>query len=259
MYVVTGSNGFIGSHLAKQLDNTVKSVEIHDCFDFLDTFDSWQDVSCVYHMGAVTDTTCTDAAKIIRYNLDFSIKLFEKCIEHGIPVRYASSASVYGNSTWRTNPLNQYALSKAWLDQWVQDNMNRFVHVQGLRFFNVYGNGEQHKLAQASPVTQFRQQIERDGVIRLFEGSSQYVRDFVCVEDVVEIAINNTLDSGIYDVGTGYPVSFAEVARLVQVKHGGEITTIPFPEHLKNHYQYYTCARPRFGYKFKSIAEWLGA
>jgi hypothetical protein len=29
-------------------------------------------------MGAVTDTTCTDAAKIIRYNLDFSIKLFKK-------------------------------------------------------------------------------------------------------------------------------------------------------------------------------------
>lgn len=257
MNIVTGYRGFIGSHICDRVNN-IFAVEQDDCYDFLDGFDQWDRVQMVYHMGAISDTTCNDVTKLYHYNINFTIRLLEKCIQHGVPVRYASSASVYGNTISRINPLNQYAISKATVDLWLQDNIERFSHVQALRFFNVYGNGEEHKASQASPVTQFRQQIAETGVIRLFEGSGNYVRDFICVEDVADIAINNTLGSGIHDVGTGEPVSFAHVANLVQAKHGGEIVTIPFPAHLERKYQYNTCASPLFDYEFTTIEKWLG-
>lgn len=257
MNIVTGHKGFVGSHLFSKLENAY-GVGMTDCHTFLNGFDKWQDVECVYHLGAISDTTCTDVERIYNYNVAYTIQLFEKCIEHKIPVKYASSASVYGNQIRKINPLNQYALSKVIVDYWVEENKDRFVSIQGFRFFNVYGDGEDHKGSQASPVTQFRKQAAT-GVIKVFEGSENYVRDFVCVEDVCDVIIHNHQVSGIYDLGTSKPISFLEVAKLIQKKYGGEIQTIPFPKHLVNRYQHYTCAEQCFDFKFKTLDDWLNS
>lgn len=255
MNIVTGYKGFIGSHVFSRLENA-HGVGMSDCYTFLDEFDKWKDVECVYHLGAISDTTCTDVEKIYKYNVAYTLRLFEKCIEHKIPVKYASSASVYGNQIKKINPLNQYSLSKAIIDYWVEENKNRFSFIQGFRFFNVYGNNEDHKGSQASPLTQFRKQAET-GVIKIFEGSDNCVRDFICVEDVCEIILHNNHVSGIYDLGTSKPISFLKVAKLIQKKFGGTIQEIPFPKHLFNRYQFYTCAEQHFDFKFKTVEEWL--
>lgn len=255
MNILTGYTGFIGSHLFSKLKDPY-GVKMQDCHAFLNEFDKWKDVECVYHLGAISDTTCTDVEKIHKYNVSFTIQLLEKCIEHKIPVKYASSASVYGNQIRKINPLNQYALSKVIVDYWVEENKDRFSFIQGFRFFNVYGNNEEHKGSQASPVTQFRLQAQT-GTIKVFESSDNYVRDFICVEDVCDVMIHNNHVSGIYDLGTSNPISFLEVAKLIQKKYGGEIKEIPFPKHLANRYQHYTCAEQNFDFKFKTVEEWL--
>jgi ADP-L-glycero-D-manno-heptose 6-epimerase len=256
MNIVTGYRGFIGSHLYRAL-NDPYGIDHKKCFSFLNKFTLWDSVQCVYHMGGISDTTETDVSKIYRYNIDFTIKLFEKCIEYGIPVKYASSASVYGNTNHKINPLNYYAMSKATIDYWVQLNQDRFKFIQGFRFFNVYGNNEEHKGSQASPVTQFKIQAQTTGKIKIFEESNNCIRDFVCVEDVCKLILHNNHVSGIYDLGTSKPISFLKVAELIQKKYGGEIVEIPFPRHLKEKYQFYTCANSDFDYKFKSLEEWL--
>ena len=48
--------------------------------------------------------------------------------------------------------------------------------------------------------------------------------------------------SGIFNIGTGKTLSFADVAKSVSETHGSEIITIPMPENLKASYQEYTCA-----------------
>ena len=53
--------------------------------------------------------------------------MFEKAAKYNIPVKYASSASVYGNEQGIINPLNYYALSKVTVDYWVQDNIDDFL------------------------------------------------------------------------------------------------------------------------------------
>ena len=90
---------------------------------------------------------------------------------------------------------------------------------------------------------------EEYGKIKLFEGSKEYYRDFISVEEVInkKLKLIKENGSGIYDVGTGNPKSFYDIANEVCVKNGIEnpeqyIEWIPMPDNLKEHYQKYSCA-----------------
>jgi len=94
--------------------------------------------------------------------------------------------------------------------------------------------------------------------LRLFEGSDKFYRDFVYVKDVVDVVLNNECSSGIYDIGTGVPISFQEVAELVAKKEGGEIEIVPFPNHLEGKYQTYTCADTSwYDHDYLSVKQYL--
>ena len=122
----------------------------------------------------------------------------------------------------------------------MKDNIDRFSNIQGFRFFNVYGDGEKYKGDQASPVSKFTEQAKMTGKIKIFEGSNQMIRDFVCVNDVVEVVTKAKNESGIYDLGSGSSISFQDVAEIIAEKEKAEIEVIPFPEHLNEKYQFYT-------------------
>ncbi len=261
MIIITGSSGFIGNHFIKHLDGkqNLLLVDQKDAWRLFDKFDQWNDVTLILHQGAISSTTEKDLQKLWHYNVAFSCALLNKALEYEIPIKYASSASVYGNTQGEINPLNQYAISKLQVDYTVLDNLDKFELVQGFRYFNVYGEGEENKGDQASPVSKFTQQSRETGKIRLFDGSDKFLRDFICVDDIVDIVLNNDAGSGIYDIGTANPISFQEVAELVAKKEGSEIELIPFPDHLKGKYQTYTCADMKWikNYKFKSMKEYL--
>ena len=94
-----------------------------------------------------------------------------------------------------------------------------------LRFFNVYGNGEDHKGKMASMVSQSIDQINKTGTVKLFKHGEQK-RDFVYVKDVVRVIkwiIENRPDKGIYDVGSGVAQSFNTMAHTVATLLGKEL------------------------------------
>jgi ADP-L-glycero-D-manno-heptose 6-epimerase len=124
-------------------------------------------------------------------------------------------------------------------DKYVADHPTQNV-VQGFRYFNVYGPHEEHKGNQASPYHQFKTQAINNGVIKLFKGSLNYFRDFVPVETVIDTQIRflDVKESGIFNIGSGNPISFLDVANTFNVK----VVEIPMPEILKASYQKYTCA-----------------
>ena len=221
MIILTGYEGFIGKAFEKKLDpENLYRVGQSGADLFLEQYEDWDKVELILHQGAISSTVETDLNKIHKYNVDFSIKLFEKAIEHQIPVKYASSASVYGTSSnYEMNPLNYYAISKLQVDYWVLDNIDKFKSIQGFRYFNVYGDGEEKKGDQASPVSKFTKQLFESGKLKLFKGSTNYFRDFICVDDIVNIVLDNDKPSGIYDLGTSDPVSFEQVAEWVSAKY----------------------------------------
>ena len=258
MIIVTGSKGFIGQNFLKALkDKEIKEVEKNDSWHFRQTFNDWNKVELILHQGAISHTTCTNTKALNHFNVEFSQWILEQAIKYQIPIKYASSASVYGHTLTDMNPLNYYAISKLTVDYWIQDHINEFSFIQAFRYFNVYGEGEENKGDQASPISKFTKQVKEDGKIKLFEGSDKFLRDFVFVDDVVDIVLNNDKPSGFYDLGTSNPTSFQEVGELIAKKYDGTIECIPFPEYLKDKYQKYTCAKKEWDYKFTTVKEYL--
>ena len=257
MIILTGDEGFIGKKFLEKLTGKdVIKVEKRNSWHFR-SFTEWNKVELILHQGAISDTTCTNLKAINHFNVEFSQWIFEQAIKYKIPVKYASSASVYGKSLNVINPLNYYAITKVITDYWVQDHIDEFKLVQGFRYFNVYGQGEDHKGNQASPIQTFTEQVKETGKLKLFEGSGKYLRDFIWVGDIVEVVLNNDKPSGIYDLGTSNPVSFKLVAELIAAKYNGKIEYVPFPEHLKGKYQYLTIAEKVWDYQFVNVAQYL--
>lgn len=248
--LLTGHKGFIGSNMLKALDgHDVRTYEWGDDNDLLDTTD--RDV-CI-HIGAISSTTERDVDKVMRQNYDFSCRLLDRCMNTGTHFQYSSSASIYGFGTefcedspvdprtpyaWSKYMFERYALKR---QEWGDYNNYR---IQGFRYFNVFGSGEDHKGNQASPQTQFTKQAKETGKIKVFHNSDKYHRDFIPVESVIQYHLKflERKDSGVFNIGTGETKSFLDVAEEIADKHNAEIVEIPMPDNLKNSYQEYTCA-----------------
>ena len=244
--LITGYKGFIGQNMVNALKDEHELV----LFEHGDDLPDFKGLDWCVHLGAITSTTELDVDRVISRNYDFSRLIIGKCLEHNVNFQFASSASVYGQGKWFDEealmvPQSPYAWSKYLFERYVMQQQHRWkFRYQIFRYFNVYGPHEDHKGDQASPYHKFEKQARETGVIKLFEGSENFYRDFVPVERVVEVhkkmfSIN---ESGLWNLGTGRATSFADVARMIADKYNAKVEYIPMPDNVKNQYQSYTCA-----------------
>ncbi|MDP2504532.1 MULTISPECIES: ADP-glyceromanno-heptose 6-epimerase [unclassified Oceanobacter] len=290
MIIVTGAAGFIGANIVKTLNAQGRSdiivvddltdgkkfYNLADCdiADYLDKDDFIQrvqlddglldDVDVIFHEGACSETTEWNGKFMMENNYEYSKILLHACLEQRIPFLYASSAAVYGGSAVFKEersfeqPLNVYGYSKWQFDQYVRQlratSPEQFQsQVVGFRYFNVYGPREHHKGSMASVAFHFNNQIQANGVCKLFAGCDGYAdgeqrRDFVFVEDVVKVNLwfwANPDQSGIFNLGTGQCQSFNDVADAVIDWHQEQGNParkeyMAFPDHLKGAYQSFT-------------------
>jgi ADP-L-glycero-D-manno-heptose 6-epimerase len=231
-----------------------------DAFRFALQNDTLGKVDAVFHMGACSATTETDASYLADNNYRFTRDLCEWCLRNGVRFIYASSGATYGDGAlgysdddelaWKLKPLNMYGYSKHMFDLWAlrQELQNEIV---GLKFFNVYGPREDHKGDMRSVVHKAFGQIQQTGVVKLFKSynpayrDGEQVRDFVYVKDAVEVCLHfaeHRRASGIFNVGTGTCRTWLDLARATFAALGKEpkIEFMDMPETLRAKYQYRT-------------------
>jgi len=286
MIVVTGAAGFIGSCLVSGLNELgYKDLVLVDDFsktakapnlegkDFSkkverSEFHDWLEennklVYFIFHIGARTDTTEFDKSIFDKLNLNYTKKVWNQCIEYGIPLVYASSGATYGlgehgysdshDVVDKLKPLNPYGDSKNDFDKWALKQEKSPYYWAGLKFFNVYGPNEYHKGRMASVIFHAFNQINRNGEVKLFRShNSEYkdgeqLRDFIYVKDVVDVCLflmEHRKNSGLYNLGTGKARTFLDLAKATFLAMDLEpnILFIDTPEDIRDKYQYYTQA-----------------
>ncbi|MCE9604070.1 MAG: ADP-glyceromanno-heptose 6-epimerase [Planctomycetia bacterium] len=228
----------------------------------------------IYHLGACSRTTETDWSYLAANNVEYTQTLWRWCAEQDCTLIYASSAATYGDGAQgfsdrtppaQLTPLNLYGKSKNDFDIWALEEVRQGrpvpKHWAGLKFFNVYGQHEQHKHGMHSVVLHAFRQAIAAGEVRLFRSNdSAYadggqLRDFVYVEDCVDHMLwlagerkrTSSGFSGLYNSGTGEARTFADLARAVFLALDREpnIRFIDMPATLSAQYQNYTQADMR--------------
>lgn len=244
-FVVTGGAGFIGNNIVKQLlkqnhtpivvDNLYRgkierilshNIEFHkiDIRDFDQIRNILKHSDGVFHEAALTDVqeSFTNQQEYQDVNVKGTDNIFRIAKEFDIKVVYASSSSVYGNpkkipiseSSDRV-PINPYGQTKLddelLAEKYSRDN----VSIIGLRYFNVYGEGQTG--SYAGVITKFLNRLRRKENPIIF-GSGTQIRDFVFVEDVALaniVAMQSNIRNGFYNIGTGITTSIKHLAETM--------------------------------------------
>ncbi len=277
--LVTGGAGFIGSNLC---DRLIENKNIVRCLDNLSTgkieniehllhnsnfsfiegdirdFDickkAVDNVEIVFHQAAlgsvprsINDPLTTNDVNINGF-LNMLVASRDAEVKRFI---FAASSSTYGDSENLPKvediigkPLSPYAVTK-YVNELYADVFYKTYGLEtiGLRYFNVYGPGEQNKGRMASVAFQMNEKSKNNEEIKLFPRKPK--RDFVYVKDVISANIYafenyETLSGNYYEVGSGTARMFEDVMKIMN---------IPYEYHddslIPNGYQFYTCSNKR--------------
>lgn len=279
--IVTGGAGFIGSALVWRLnqlgyddilivdrmDETdkwrnlapLRFADYIEAVDFLDMIDDFEDTDTIFHLGACSSTTETDADYMIRNNYQYTKELADWSVANDVRFVYASSAATYGDGSAGMNdgtdgldklrPLNIYGYSKHLFDQYALKN-KLFDRIVGLKYFNVFGPNENHKGDMRSLVNKAFDQINTTGKLQLFKSANpdyadgEFGRDFVYVKDAVDMTLHfmDSDASGLFNVGSGKMQTWNELASAIfsALDLPPNVEFIDMPENLRDRYQYHT-------------------
>ena len=289
MIIVTGGAGFIGSNLVNELLRQKKNVIVCDykqavrkkyfhqfklINDFIEPSELEKyilnnEIEIVFHLGAISSTTYENNNILWLNNTIFSINLWKLCSKKRIRLIYASSAATYGNGKdgfkdlqdykyiEKLKPLNVYGWTKQQTDL-RQVFLSNYLNISppqwlGVKFFNVYGNNEFHKVHMSSVILKTYKEILEKKQTKLFKSyNDNYIdgeqkRDFIYVKDCINVLLwfmENSNISGIYNLGTGESRTFLDLVCAVykEMNKNVNIKFVDMPEKIKKQYQYETKA-----------------
>ena len=260
-YVVTGGAGFIGSHLIEKLvkqgdvvtvlDNlntgkieNLKSVSKkinfvqNDIRDFEVLRSLMENVDGVFHQAAMASVqdSFRIPEKFHDVNVNGTENIFKIAKEFGIKVVYASSSSVYGDTSIlpttesdEKRPINPYAKTKLEKDKLAEQYAKNGLKVIGLRYFNVFGPRQSKEYAGV--IKLFLERIQQ-GLPPLVNGDGLQIRDFVYVDDAVNaniLSMESDIDFEFFNIGTGTTISILDLANMIIKFSGLKIKPIHRP------------------------------
>ncbi len=292
---VTGGAGFIGKYLIELLiknnhkitifdnfsnsskdsisdllQNNVKVIE-GDITNFEEIDFALKDHDILIHLAAKisVNESIKNPVETFHTNVDGTKNVVTACLKNNIKkIVIASSAAVYGepnsseiklNEESEKNPISPYGESKMIMEQYVEEKLstNEMDYVI-LRFFNIFGIGQSDEYAGV--ITKFEEKISQGKDLEIF-GDGKQTRDFVAIEDVVEVishVLGIKLKNGIYNIARGYSMTIKNLAELMISKSNKKIG-ITYLKSKKGEIKYsqadITLAKKNIGYKPTTLIE----
>jgi len=243
--LITGGNGFIGIKLVKALlkknyevrvfdnlskgDNRLpKEVEFvqGDLRNKEDIDKATKGVDYVFHKAAVAINRSLEfPEESLDINLKGSFNVFESCLKNKVKkVIFSSSASVYGNPEKlpvneddRKDPVTPYCISKL-----ASEYLLKFFSDQGLnyivlRYFNVYGEGQNLDAFYTSVVDKFVEKVLNNESPEI-HGDGEQSMDMVHVNDIIKAdikAMESDVTNEVFNVGSGKQTTVKELAEKI--------------------------------------------
>ena len=244
--IITGSSGFIGSHLTKWLSEEYDIIGIdkkkakkqfrentefyHQ--DINDSLPDIKEVFAVIHLAGKAGLRDMNMDGYLDDNVRATKSILDKC-EVWKPKKFifTSSSSCYGeqfgytNEGMDLNPQSLYAVSKATCEKLVgMYNKHRKYDSEFivLRPFTVYGNGQRIGLSMRN----FIDNALKGETLTIY-GDGFQERDFIHIDKVCE-AIEKLLEkskvAGTYNLGEGFSFNLMEVIQMIAVILDKEVT-----------------------------------
>src|SRR5262249_53608017 len=247
MLLVTGGAGFIGSNQVAGLNEAGRTdIVVNDALGDAGKWRNlgkrqladvvspgelagWLDsrkLEAVIHLGAISDTTATDADAVLATNLRLSLRLLDWCTATRTPLISPPPPAPHGGGSegadddgsfralGRLKPMNLYGFRKHLFDLAVIDRFASGAKLPpqwvGLKFFNVLGPNEYHKGEMTSLVAKRFDDAKAGKAIRLFKShrtgiaDGEQKRDFIYVEDAIAVVrwlVETPAVCGIFNVG----------------------------------------------------------
>jgi UDP-glucose 4-epimerase len=233
--VITGYDGFVGSHLVDTLlqkynmvgiSNTSatkqNTLQIRKDIRNITAKDLPKNIYCIIHLAALTDVVYCHDHPVDCY--DVNVKGTQNVLEIARKIDskfiFASTSHVYGipqklpiKEDHPKNPASIYSASKLAGEIIAESYARSYgMDVTILRLFSVYGPKSPSHLVTSRIISQLD-----NNVIRL--GNVSPKRDFVYIKDVVnaiELVLKKSTGLNIYNVGTGKSHSVLDLCNLLR-------------------------------------------
>ena len=243
-YLVTGSEGFVGRCLVKELEKSKCSIIRFDKGNGKDVtrwteFQSIPKADVVFHLAArtIVPWCMENPRETFEINTLGTLNILEYCRKFNAKLVYPSSY-VYGipeylpiDENHPLKPNNTYAKSKLMAEQLcVNYHTDYNLKCIILRPFNIYGPGQSKDFLIPTIV----RQIKENNKIKLKDNSPK--RDFIYVADMVRALIkaSDYNKFGIFNMGCGKSYSVEQIVKKLVNIHGKKIKVTYTNEKRKN-------------------------
>lgn len=205
-YVVTGSDGFIGKNLVRELEKQ-ENVRVFKIdrksgseIDTLNWIMANYDIDCVFHLAAQTSVFNDNREQIVKDNILSFMTVCDLCNKYGVKLVYASSSTANN-----VNTTSLYGISKNFNEQYAKIYCPDAI---GIRLHNVYSETDPREgTLMWQLLNDEETELYNNGKnIRCFTHINDAVRGLILCEHIDDIKLINCVN---YE-----PITTEEFAKL---------------------------------------------